>query len=136
MVKKYKKIFGRKVLVIKEESLTKEVKSYGMGGCHISVPRNWYGRTCVVKSQQLMPFVCTKCHDTFSGAWHFSPEENVCRFCYAEKMVVKNNKCLSCKGANPKALQWGLCDSCFKSHDFEYDYTLDEDKKLKEEKNT
>ncbi len=127
----YKMVFGRKIPIISKEVLTKEVKTYGKGGCHISVPRSWLGRKCTITSNKLKPFVCSKCYDIFSGEYHFSPKEEVCRFCYAEEMAVKNNKCLACKGADPKAEQWGLCDKCFKSHDFEYDYTLEEDKTTK-----
>ena len=126
---KTKKIFGRNIPIVEVETIKKEVKSFGKGGGHITVPQKYEGSIAEITFLGLAPFTCKKCYEHFNRENHFSPVRDMCRYCYAEKQAMDKNKCISCGGENPKAEQWALCNECFKDGDRdENNYILDEDK--------
>ena len=61
--------------------------------------------------------ICKGCLEVISKAIDQSKEKDVCISCFREQEAVKNNKCLSCGGQNPKKEFWGTCETCFNKKD-------------------
>lgn len=122
----FKKIQGRRVDLVAVDKVRKHVKlAKKQTSAHIYLPRQWEGFDVDVILISPKPFICSRCSVTIMKEENFSPEKGLCSFCYREKKALKENKCVICKGPNPKKEQWAQCDKCFNM--------VDEDEEKEEE---
>ena len=111
---KTKKIFGRDVPILAVDKFQKEIKQFGMAGGHIHFPKKYVGAIASIEILKLKPFVCVKCLEVFTQEKHFSPEAEMCRFCYWEKQRLEKYKRL------PKEKQvYEMCGKYLSPEDFQ-----------------
>jgi putative transposon-encoded protein len=103
---KVKRIFGKDIPILAVDNFQKEIKQFGMAGGHIHFPKKYVGAIANVSILGLKPFVCKKCHEVFTQEKHFSPETDMCRFCYWERQRLEKYRKL------PKEKQ--VCEMCKK----------------------
>jgi len=99
--------------LVEIEKINKKSTPFGKGGCHVTLPFRHLGRETEVSILMPEPFICKKCIETITREEGFSPEKDLCFYCYRERQAIKAGKCVQCGGPNPRETQWGRCDKCF-----------------------
>ena len=104
---KTKRIKNRPVEIFVCETIKQKAKPYGAGGCHVTIPKRFNGRDTEVNILVPKPFLCNNCLETITKEQNFSENPNLCSSCFIQSEAIKNNKCSSCGGKNPKKEYWG-----------------------------
>jgi hypothetical protein len=144
----FKNIHGRKIELYENgDTFRKKIRfNKGRGSSQINIPKFYEGDYADVKILILKPFTCKICLEAFDKEQEFSPEKDVCTYCFNRLKKLEDFKkfseskkvCLDCgKPLSDKEFEENWCqqyhfETC---GDKEYDKFLSESLKKLEQNN-